>query len=272
MRGAIAACREAIRLKPDYAEAHTNLGLALYGSGDVSGAIAEYREAIRLKPDLVQPHSNLGNALSDRATWRCVAACREAIRLKPDFAEAHCNLGLALKNSGDVRGAIAEYREAVRLKPDLAEAHSNLGNALRVGGSRTGRSPRAARRSASSPTTPQLTTTSASSCSAGEVDEAIAEYREAIRLKPDDAEAHCNLGVALLGQGKVDEAIAAHRAALRLNRNPNYPNIPNNLAWALAMSPSRPSGDYDEAALGPRPQGGRARSQGGRLVQHAGPG
>ena len=98
MRGAIAACREAIRLKPDLADAHTILALALRESGDVRGAIA---------------------------------ACREAIRLKPDDADAHYNLGNALRGSGDVRGAIAAYHEAIRLKPDYAEAHCNLGHALR---------------------------------------------------------------------------------------------------------------------------------------------
>ena len=34
---------------------------------------------------------------------------------------------------------------------------------------------------------------------------------------------------------------------MRLNRDPNHPNIPNNLAWALAMSPRREPRDYDEA-------------------------
>ncbi len=42
------------------------------------------------------------------------------------------------------------------------------------------------------------------------------------------------------------EAIAAHREALRLN--PDFTNIPNNLAWALALTPDRPPRDYDEAA------------------------
>ena len=43
--------REAIRLKPDYAEAHNNLGIALTDQGKLDEAVAEYREAIRLKPD-----------------------------------------------------------------------------------------------------------------------------------------------------------------------------------------------------------------------------
>ena len=47
----------------------------------------------------------------------------------------------------------------------------------------------------------------------GKLEEAIAEYRAAIRLKPDFAEAHCNLGNALTDQGKLDEAVAEYRAA-----------------------------------------------------------
>ena len=40
----------------------------------------------------------------------------------------------------------------------------------------------------------------------GKLDEAIAEYREAIRLRPDDGPTHFNLGTALGRQGKLDEA------------------------------------------------------------------
>jgi len=50
----------------------------------------------------------------------------------------------------------------------------------------------------------------------GKLDEAVAEFRKAIRLKPDLAEAHGNLGVALRAQGKQEEAIAEFRAATRI--------------------------------------------------------
>ena len=42
----------------------------------------------------------------------------------------------------------------------------------------------------------------------GKREEAIAEFREAIRLKPDYAEAHYNLGLALAAQGKPEAAAA----------------------------------------------------------------
>jgi tetratricopeptide (TPR) repeat protein len=48
----------------------------------------------------------------------------------------------------------------------------------------------------------------------GWFDEAIAAYRQSIALHPACAEAHSNLGVALMGTGKMEEAIAAYSNAL----------------------------------------------------------
>jgi tetratricopeptide (TPR) repeat protein len=42
---------EAIRLKPNYAEAFNNRGSARSHQGDLGGAAQDYDEAIRLKPD-----------------------------------------------------------------------------------------------------------------------------------------------------------------------------------------------------------------------------
>ncbi len=63
---AIAEYKEAIRLKPDDALAHNNLGIALAQQGQYAAAIAEFKEAIRLKPDDALAHNNLGLALAQQ--------------------------------------------------------------------------------------------------------------------------------------------------------------------------------------------------------------
>jgi Flp pilus assembly protein TadD len=53
----------------------------------------------------------------------------------------------------------------------------------------------------------------------GNLDATIAEYREAVRLKSDDAAAHQSLGIALWKKGNISGAIAEYRAAVRLKPN-----------------------------------------------------
>ena len=51
---------------------------------------------MELKPDYAEAHNNLGNAFKDRGKLDEAAACyRRALELKPDYAEAHSNLGAA---------------------------------------------------------------------------------------------------------------------------------------------------------------------------------
>jgi tetratricopeptide (TPR) repeat protein len=129
--GALAAYRNAIMFKPDFAQAFNNLGHALLKKGNSDGAIAAFRGAIRLQPDFPLALNNLGRALMAKGRPEAaIAAFRRAIRLKPSFGEANKNYGIALAHIGKLDDAIGEFRRAIRLQPADAEAHFNLGMAL----------------------------------------------------------------------------------------------------------------------------------------------
>ncbi|MCU1237927.1 MAG: repeat-containing protein [Candidatus Solibacter sp.] len=73
----------------------------------------------------------------------------------------------------------------------------------------------------------------------GRFDEALAHYRETLRIKPGDRQGETNLaqasfarGVRLQAQGKPDEAIAAFREGLRYRPG----NAPANMALAVALA------------------------------------
>ena len=94
------------------------------------------------------------------------------------------------------------------------------------------RSPSSAPRSGSIPTPPRPHTNLGMALhETGRVDEAMAEFREAIRIDPDFAIGHYNLGVALKEQGKLDEAIVEYRAAIRIDPDDAYAH--ENLDIAL---------------------------------------
>ena len=73
-------------------------------------AVAQYQEALRLKPDYAEAHNNLGIALQDQGQLaEAVAQYQEALRLKPDYAEAHWNRALAWLLAGDFKRGWPEY-------------------------------------------------------------------------------------------------------------------------------------------------------------------
>ena len=65
---AVAQLGEALRLKPDDAEAHSNLGIAFQLQGRTADAVRELRDAARLKPDDDRVHFNLGNVMQASQT------------------------------------------------------------------------------------------------------------------------------------------------------------------------------------------------------------
>lgn len=79
-------------------------------------AIAAYREAIRLRPDYAALHTEIGSALRESEdVWGAIAAHREVTRFRPDFPEAHLNLGVVLRRQGQYVESLAEYRRGHEL-------------------------------------------------------------------------------------------------------------------------------------------------------------
>ena len=118
----------AIRLKPDFAAAHNNLGNVFKSQRKLREAVACFREATRLKPDHAEPHNNLGNALREQGELdEASASLEQAARLRPDFAEVHLNLGHVLKDQCRLDEALVAYRTApLRLNPDNTRIHTSL--------------------------------------------------------------------------------------------------------------------------------------------------
>jgi tetratricopeptide (TPR) repeat protein len=61
-------------------------------------------------------------------------------------------------------------------------------------------------------------------------DAAVAEYRQALSIKPDYAEAYYRLGVVLAATGRRAETVAAFRKAVMLK--PDFPEARRQLVWA----------------------------------------
>ena len=237
----MAEFRAALKLQPDDALAHYNLGNALMDQGKRAEAMAAFRAALKFQPDLAEAHNNLGRVLDAQGEpAEAMAAFRAALKLQPDLAEAHNNLGHVLTSQGKLAEAVAEFRAALKLKPDHTEAHYNPLLPARP----PPQSP---------PFNASLEPCATRARSRPRKASSEAEFRAALRLQPDLAEAHNNLGLVLHAQGRPAEAEAEFRAAPEAPSPTRPPlahyNIP---AWSCT-----PTGT--EADPGPRPRPNSAR-------------
>ena len=197
---AIAYYQEYIKIKPNDAAAHNNLGVFLYNMGRLEEAEKCYHQAINLKPDFAETHYNLGLLLYKLGRLEEAEKCyHQAIDLKPDYVEAHGNLGVLLADMGRLEEAEKCYHQAINLKPDLVESHGNLGVLL---------------------------------ADMGRLEEAEKCYHQAIDIDPNDAAAHSNLGNLLSKLGRLEEAEKCHRQAIDLR--PAFVESHNNLGSLLS--------------------------------------
>jgi protein O-GlcNAc transferase len=101
----------------------------------------------------------------------------------------------------------------------------------------------------------------------GQFDESAASYRRVLEIKPDDAQAHHNLGIILHQLGRFDEAEASYRLALQIK--PDYAVAHNNLGVTL-----QELGRLDEAeasyrrALQIEPDDAKTHYNLGNTLQH----
>ena len=193
-------------MKPGFALAHYNLGLALEALGHTRDAIMEYQLALKDNPKLGVARQYLAKALTRQkksakaahthptqaATRRAQAA--KAARVAAMMAAAQAPTpsstpsapllhGKELYDQGNLVGAITEFKKAVAADPGDAEGHYRLAVALDDRGDHAA---------------------------------AVQEYHSALRLRPNYAAAYSSLGTSLYLAGSRAEARRAWHQAISL--------------------------------------------------------
>ena len=119
----------AIAFKPDYAEAHNNLGVVERQQEKFDQAIKSFEKAIAIQPNYTQAHSNLGNTLFQLGQLEtAITSYKKLIAIKPDYPEAYLYLGGSFQQLGKVDDAIKFYEKELAINPNSAETYEFLCN------------------------------------------------------------------------------------------------------------------------------------------------
>jgi tetratricopeptide (TPR) repeat protein len=117
----------ATRVKPDFARAWNNLGVAEARLGRRAEARAAYRRAIALDRELPSPRLNMGALLVAAGELQeAVQELEAAARLDPTSPNVQYELGLARLRSGDRGGAARALEKAISLRGEWPAARALL--------------------------------------------------------------------------------------------------------------------------------------------------
>jgi tetratricopeptide (TPR) repeat protein len=102
---------------------------------DWQSAITFYRSALKLRPNYLEAHHNLAIALrSDKQMESSLISALFATNIAPDHPIVQFSLGVSLEKTGEITDAIGAYQKSIELRPDYVAALSNLGRLLEVKG------------------------------------------------------------------------------------------------------------------------------------------
>ena len=205
-----------VKLDPRSAQAHSNLGLALYMGAKYPRAISEFQKALQLDPHL--DHTKVLLALSYFDTGDIAAATpllEKAYQANKDDPIITAHLGLAYLRQQKDEKAFAVLSHWVELEPGSPDALYFKGKAAMY---------------VASDSFVQLTKAAPDSYrmyqlraemlrQQGQNPAAMNEYQKAIAEKPDAAGLHYALGTLYREAGRLDEALAEFNEELKISPN-----------------------------------------------------
>jgi tetratricopeptide (TPR) repeat protein len=179
--------------------AENNYGMALMENGEAAEALPHLEAAVRLTPELASAHYNLGIALQkqnrgEEAARQYKLAVMNS-RDRGEIAQAHNNLGALYLQAKEFGVAKAEFSAAIALNPE--EANSYLGRGLieQQGWDFDAAVADFSKAAAIAPSPIAFYWQGRALESKGEADRAADAYQRALRLAPEMNEARTRLAV-----------------------------------------------------------------------------
>jgi len=132
---AVPLLERVVRSDPQIPTAQLQLGIARARQRQYPQSIAPLRKAIELQPDSMQAHYEMGLVLFETGDWKTAAGHFEIVAAKmPKFADARFSLGSVYARIDRIDEAVGELKAALELEPRHYRANLLLGRILTLQG------------------------------------------------------------------------------------------------------------------------------------------
>ena len=232
--------QKAIAINPKFAGAYRNLARVWREVGQPSEAAKCTYLAMILEPDKSSAPEfyNMGNQLWEQGLRTEALTCyRNAIRLKPNYLEAYQKLADTLASLGEWQESSNYYRKVVELKAAIPQSNPQKTVPYLLPNGVEGMAPVERRVEIPAlPGQPSVEPTINLEGTGSRVDRREA-LKQGASINPNSAEFHSQLGSKYAEQQQWSQAIASYKQALRIN--PQFAAGYRNLARVLTRTGQR---------------------------------
>ncbi|MCK4821489.1 tetratricopeptide repeat protein, partial [bacterium] len=121
---ALWAYTKALELDPRYISAYHNRGNVWREIGDFDRSYNDFNKIIELDSNIIFAYIGRGNALSDKGKYlQAVQDYNSCLLINPNFAEAYHNRGYAWMELKKYDKAISDFEKALQLKPQYTSVY-----------------------------------------------------------------------------------------------------------------------------------------------------
>jgi protein O-GlcNAc transferase len=125
---ALQYARQAVQLADWNPLLYNTLGVIERRASSVDSAEFSFRTALRMKPDYAEAHQNLANLLRDEANYEEAKGWYlRALELKDNYAECWNNLGILHRSAGNPDEALICFEKSIAIEDHRASSYMNMG-------------------------------------------------------------------------------------------------------------------------------------------------
>ena len=186
--------KQRLQKYPDDFTANYNMGDLLLSHGNAAEAASYFEKASKADPRSALAATELGVALfTSKKFDEAEEQLKRALVIDPGYTDARFDLASVAAAGGKWAFAADQFKQVLVERPDYAKAQEHLGEVLVLWGDEFAK--------------------------AGNDQEAIARYRQALTYRPSDIQVHGRLGMAFARMERLDESQSEFEAILRLDPN-----------------------------------------------------